>query len=326
MLSSVYSRRIGLATEPSGIECCMRPIVLAIALASMQVPPSGQPRPLVLAHVNVVDVTTGSVRRDYNVTIAGDRIAALEASTQLRRPANAQIIEARGKYLIPGLVDMHVHASDERFLNLFVANGVTSVRLMGGMPLHLNWRKRVDSGEQLGPRLSIASPIVDGPNPVWPGSMVAADARTAKDTVRQIEHGGYDFLKIYNRLPRDTYVALLDEAKAQGLAVAGHVPLTLSAAEASDAGQKSIEHLSGILLAASTQERPLRQESLLAMTGGEAAKGIDSKTRRVLHDINERLLATYDPSRAARLFARLQKNGTLAMSNPDRASFARITR
>lgn len=291
----------------------MRPIVLAIALASImcgQVPPSAQPRRLVLAHVNVVDVTTGSVRRDYNVTMAGDRIAALEASTQLRRPADAQVIDASGKYLIPGLVDMHVHASDERFLNLFVANGVTSVRLMWGMPLHLHWRKRVDSGEQLGPRLSIASPIVDGPNPVWPGSTVVADARTAKDTVRQIKHGGYDFVKVYNRLPRDAYFALLDEAKAQGLAVAGHVPLTLSAAEASDAGQKSIEHLSGILVAASTQEGQLRQESLLAMTGGEAGKGIDSKTRRILHNINERLLATYDPSRAARLFARLQKNGT----------------
>lgn len=166
----------------------MRPIVPAIALASImcgRVPPSGQPRLLVLAHVNVVDVTTGSVRRDYDVTIAGDRIAALEASTQLRRPADAQVIDARGKYLIPGLVDMHVHASDERFLNLFVANGVTSVRLMWGMPLHLNWRKRVDSGEQLGPRLSIASPIVDGltrcgPVPRWWLTLVRRKTRSAR--------------------------------------------------------------------------------------------------------------------------------------------------
>lgn len=291
----------------------MRPIFPAIALASIicgQVPPSRQPRLLVLAHVNVVDVTTGSVRRDYNVTIAGDRIAALEASTQLRGPADAQLIDARGKYLIPGLVDMHVHGSDERFLNLFVANGVTAVRLMWGMPVHLNWRKGIDSGELLGPRLSIASPVVDGPNPVWPGSTVVADARSAKDTVGQIKRGGYDFAKIYNRLPREAYFALLNEAKAQGLAVAGHVPLTLSAAEASDAGQKSIEHLSGILLVASSQEGQLRQQSLSAMTGGEAGKGIDSKTRRILRDMNERLLATYDPSRAAGLFARLAQNGT----------------
>jgi imidazolonepropionase-like amidohydrolase len=291
----------------------MRPIFLVIAVAAIicgQVPPSGQPRLLVLAHVNVVDVTTGSVRRDYNVTIAGDRIAAVEASTQLRGPADAQVIDARGKYLIPGLVDMHVHGSDERFLNLFVANGVTSVRLMWGMPLHLDWRKRSDSGELLGPRLSIASPLVDGPKPVWPGSTVVADARSAKDTVGQIKRGGYDFVKIYSRLPREAYFSLLNDAKAQGLAVAGHVPLTLNAAEASDAGQKSIEHLTGILLAASSQEGQLRQQSLSALTGGEAGEGIDSKTRRILRDLNERLLATYDPSRASRLFARLAKNGT----------------
>jgi imidazolonepropionase-like amidohydrolase len=205
---------------------------------------------------------------------------------------------------------MHVHGSDERFLNLFVANGVTSVRLMWGMPVHLSWRKRIDSGELQGPRLSIASPVVDGPKPVWPGSTVVADARSAKDTVGQVKGGGYDFVKIYNRLPREAYFALLDEAKVQGLAVAGHVPLTLSAAEASDAGQKSIEHLTGILLAASSQERQLRQQSLSALTGGEAGKGIDSKTRRILREMNERLLATYDPSKAAGLFARLAKNGT----------------
>jgi hypothetical protein len=77
-------------------------------------------RLLVLAHVNIVDVTTGSVRRDYNVTMAADRVAALEASTVRSGPADAQVIDARGKYLILGLVDMHVHGSDERFLNLFV--------------------------------------------------------------------------------------------------------------------------------------------------------------------------------------------------------------
>jgi hypothetical protein len=115
--------------------CCMRPLLPAIALASIvwgQVPPSRQPRLLVLAHVNIVDVTTGLVRRDYDVSIARDRIAALKASTPLRASADVRVIDARGKYLIPGLVDMHVHASDERFLNLFVANGVTSVRLMWG--------------------------------------------------------------------------------------------------------------------------------------------------------------------------------------------------
>jgi imidazolonepropionase-like amidohydrolase len=145
---------------------------------------------------------------------------------------------------------------------------------------------------------------------MWPGSTVVADARRARDTVGQIERGGYDFVKVYNRLPREAYFALLDEARSRGLAVAGHVPLTLSAAEASDAGQKSIEHLTGILLAASSQEDQLRQQSVSALTGGEAGRGIDSKARRILRDMNGRLLATYDPVKAAGLSARLAKNGT----------------
>ncbi|HEY9462692.1 MAG TPA: amidohydrolase family protein [Vicinamibacterales bacterium] len=272
--------------------------------------PSAQSRPLVLAHVNVIDVVRGSVRRDSTVTIADGRIIEIAASQRTSAPSQAIVFNATGKYLIPGLADMHVHWYDERFLSLFLANGVTTVRQMSGYPLHGEWRKRIDSGQLAGPRLVIASPIVDGPNPVWAGSLVVDSPETARKTVAAIKRDGYDFVKVYNRLARGAYLSILSEAKAQGFRVAGHIPTAVSAADASDAGQKSIEHLTGILLATSSAETRLRSQSEEALRGGEANTGIDDAARSSLRDISDQLLTTYDARKAEALFRKFAKNNT----------------
>ena len=284
--------------------------VLLIAMVAAGGPIASQSTPLVLTHVNVIDGTGAPIGRDMTVTISDGRIAAIEPSGRARVPQAAQVIDASGKYLIPGLWDMHVHWYDERFLSLFVANGVTGVRQMWGMPLHLAWRNRIDKGELLGPRFSIASPIVDGPNPVWPRSIVVSDEAGARQTVRDVKRMGYDFVKVYNRIPRDAYVALSAEARREGLSVAGHVPMGVGAAEASDAGQKTIEHLDGILYGASSVGKELSQRNVELSKGGEASKGIDPATRTARRALRERLLGTYDVSRASALFATFVKNGT----------------
>src|SRR6187399_2596941 len=209
------------------------------------------PPPVRFRHVNVVDVRDGTVRRDQDVTIRDGRIAAIGAASDRADGSGARTIDATGKFLIPGLADMHVHWYDERYLGLFVANGVTTVRQMWGNPLHLDWRARIEAGRLLGPRFSIASRIVDGPNPVWPESVVVADAAAGTAVVQRVKAGSFDFVKVYNRLPRDAYFAIAQAAKAGGIPFAGHVPDAVSAREASDAGQRSIEHQTGILLAAS---------------------------------------------------------------------------
>jgi len=290
----------------------MRRILLAVVVVCLCHPPrvATQPASLVFSHVNLIDGNGGPVQRDMSVVVSGGRISAIRRAEKASPSPTAQVIDATGKYLIPGLWDMHVHWYDARLLTLFVANGVTGVRQMWGMPLHIGWRDRVAKGELVGPRFAIASAIVDGPNPVWRGSLVVADENSARQAVQRFQRDGYDFVKVYNRLPRDAYFALANEAKLRGLPFAGHVPMAISAAEASDAGQRSIEHLDGILFGASAIGDELRRKNAGVSTGGEASLGIDPARRAARRELREKALATYEPPRAAALFARLAANGT----------------
>jgi imidazolonepropionase-like amidohydrolase len=267
--------------------------------------------PLVLSHVTVVDVSTGSLQRDVDVTVRDGRIAAVEPAARWAAPALGRVVDATGKFLIPGLADMHVHWYNERYLGLFIANGVTRVRQMWGMPMHLEWRKRIEAGELLGPRFSISSPIVDGPHPFWPGSIAVRDAAAAAKVVSTIKNNGYDFVKVYSGLTRDEYFAVMRAARENGLTAAGHVPAAVSAAEAADAGQVSIEHLTNIMISSSTAEahlRPLLVDRMLK--GGDMTKGISAEERAAVRERTEQLLATYDDAKAAALFARLAKDHT----------------
>jgi hypothetical protein len=199
---------------------------------------------------------------------------------------------------------MHVHWYDATYLPLFTANGVTGIRVMWGLPVNLKWRKGLAAGTLRGPRLALAGPIVDGPKPIWLGSTAAGTEAEGRQAVRKTKEGGYDFVKVYDLLPRGVYFAIADEAKKQGLPFAGHVPGAVSAAEASDAGQKSMEHLDGILLACSSQEGELRKRL------SEARKDAANPDRALLRRLNGQLMDTYDAKKAAALFAKLKANGT----------------
>src|SRR4029077_3572824 len=156
-----------------------------------------------------------------------------------------------------GLWDIHVHWYEKDYLPLFIANGVTGVRMMWGTPTHHEWRQQIEAGSLVGPRLLIASTIVDGPKPVWPGSMTASNEAEGRQAVTKAKQEGADFVKVYSFLPREAYFAIADEAKKQGIAFEGHVPVAVSAEEASRAGQKTFEHLIGVLPACSTRSDEL---------------------------------------------------------------------
>jgi len=160
---------------------------------------------------------------------------------------------------------MHVHWYDKDYLPLFTANGVTGLRIMWGYPVHHAWRKAVENGTLLGPRMVIASSLIDGPNPIWPTSTVVRDEAEARDAVRKAKREGADFIKVYTLLSRESFFAIADEAKKQGLPFAGHVPFTVSAADASDAGIKSIEHLTELIQSASSREEEIRKLRLDAI-------------------------------------------------------------
>jgi Amidohydrolase family len=282
-------------------------LLLALpALSSSQ--PTQAPRPLVLAHVTVLDMAGAGARPDMAVLITGDRITGLGPSDGFKVPSGAQVVDATGKFLIPGLWDMHVHWLDKDYLPLFVANGVTGVRIMWGDAMHHEWRRQIEQGTLRGPRLAIGSPIVDGSPPIWPGSTPVKDAAEGRQFVIQQKQQGADFIKVYNRLPRDAYFAIADESKKQGLPFAGHVPDAVSVAEASDAGQRSIEHLTGVLTACSTREEELRKGRDEAWSKGPSGQAVFN--RASARPLNRLMLETFSPEKANALFARFVQNHT----------------
>ena len=281
-------------------------LLLLPALSLAQANKNSSPPAVVFAHATVIDMTGSAARPDMTVVIVGDRITEIGKSDKIKPPKDAMVVDATGKFLIPGLWDMHVHEWDKTlFFPLFIANGITGVRdMFGPLPAIKQWRKEMEEGTTLGPRIVAAGPIVDGPKPIWPGSLAVSNADEGRKAVMTVKEGGSDFVKVYNLLPRDAYFAIADEAKRQGMVFAGHVPTSITAAEASDAGQKSIEHLTGILLACSAKEDEIRKEVEARRQGGMA-----SLITSFISD-QAKALDSFDDKKAAALYARFVKNKT----------------
>jgi amidohydrolase family protein len=259
--------------------------------------------PLALTHVTVIDATGSPAQPDMTVVIDGGRIAAVGKSAEMSVPDGAQVVDATGKFLIPGLVDMHVHTAwDPYFVRpLMLANGVTSVRDMFAYDFSAIQQRRRDvaEGKLLGPRILAAGPIVDGPEGPWPGAITVRNAEEAHAAVDTIKGKGYDFVKVYSSLDRETYFAIAGEAKKEGIPFAGHVPDAVPDSEASNAGQKSIEHLLGISLACSTREEELR--TTLANP---------KNSPRTFFAEQKAELDSFSKENADALFALFRKNGT----------------
>jgi len=269
------------------------------------VDPGSEGRPLAILHVSVVDVLSGNIEPDMAVLVSGQEIREVEPSKSVHVPRQAHVIDARGKYLIPGLWDMHVHSLwnaklPATYVPLFLANGVTGVREMGGpMPAvdQVRWRNELASGAVVGPRMVVAGPFVDGPHPIWPGSIKVATADDGKRAVDSLKAAGVDFVKVYTTVPRPAYFGIAEEAKNDGIPFVGHVPLVIGVDEASNAGQKSIEHLAqgGILLYCSSKSAELIADLMTGMNSNQ---------------LNDQMVDTYDPARAATLFSLFVKNDT----------------
>jgi imidazolonepropionase-like amidohydrolase len=201
-------------------------------------------RPLVLAHVTVIDATGAAPQKDMTVVIIGNRITALGGAKQVRIPKGAEVVAATNKFLIPGLWDMHVHLSwtTASALPVLVANGVTGVRDMGGRLSEIDeWRTKIAAGLLVGPRIVRAGPQLNGQK-FNPYQIMTGNPDGTRGIVRALKEVGVDFIKVHRRLPRDSYFAAIDEAKRQGLTLVGHIPMTVTPEEASDAGQATIEH------------------------------------------------------------------------------------
>jgi imidazolonepropionase-like amidohydrolase len=254
---------------------------------------------LVIDDVTVIDVTGGPPQTHRSVIVHGKRILGVVGPEEREKTRRIQavFIDGKGRFLIPGLWDMHVHMvfgnwfphGKEITVPLFIANGITGVRDMGDeLEVLQQWRTEISAGEMIGPRIVMSGPMLDGPQPRFPSSIAIKTPEDGRRAVDDLKQKGADFIKLQSLVPRDAVFAIADEAKKQGITFVGHVPDSVRASEMSNAGQKSFEHLIGIFEGAS----PLEDEFI---------KGPKSESK---------FLSTYDPKRAAALFAVLAKNQT----------------
>jgi imidazolonepropionase-like amidohydrolase len=270
---------------------------------------------LAITHVTVIDGTGAPAQPDMTVLIERGRISAVTPSSSASIPRRTALLDAREKYLIPGLSDMHVHltaagepgGSREFMIPLLLANGITSVRDMGGyLESLLPLSKEIAAGARLGPRIYLAGPYLDGDPPSFQPSLVVTNVTQAVQDVHDLLRRGVDFIKVQSRLSRDVYFAIAAICKQEHVSFAGHVPDRVTAAEASAAGQRSIEHLTGVLRGCSTDEPKLMHEQFLPAAGEE--KGLSSDTRQSDWDLE--LWTSFSEARAHALLTEFVANGT----------------
>ncbi|HEX4682066.1 MAG TPA: amidohydrolase family protein [Gemmatimonadaceae bacterium] len=206
---------------------------------------------IAVTHVTAIDVEHARERPDVTVVIDGQRITAVGPARSVRVPAGTRIVDGRGKWLIPGLWDMHVHLAvptGRALLPLYVANGVTGVRDMGGdLTTIRSWQREIDAGGPLvGPWIIAAGPYLEGHDSPIAHIEVHTpdDARRAVDSLAALH---VDFVKVHSALPRETFFAAAREARTRHLALAGHLSRNVTVEEASDSGQRSLEHLLGFV-------------------------------------------------------------------------------
>ncbi len=228
-------------------------VVLLIALGCTLLQGAAQPAPVTLIRrASVVDVADGRILRDHAVLVRGDRIERVgpDALVSVDASPAAIRIDAGGRYLIPGLWDMHVHALWDPIVTTTVlpsllTQGITGVRDMGGtLDVLALVRAQLAAGTLRTPQIVSAGPILDGPAPVDPSVSIAVTTEAdAVAAVGRLAHAHVDFIKVYTLLPASAFRAVMAEASRRGLRVSGHVPADISPIEAAEAGMQSIEHM-----------------------------------------------------------------------------------
>ena len=229
-------------------------------------------RILVIENISIIDAVSASAQPNKTVVIVNNRIKEIGKKGKVSVPKNAKIINGKGKFLIPGLWDSHVHLTSKKaYLPLFVANGVTSVREMGGDFQELKqMREQVAQGTVLGPRIKTAGTIIENEKWLkWALDMSKKDGdhkahkslskrigisspEHSKEVIKKLAEDGVDLIKIRNAASSETFLAIVAEAKKYGLPVAAHAPQMDLANASADLG--SIEHIETVSFAMQKQE------------------------------------------------------------------------
>ena len=242
-------------------------------LVALPVPPPLTPKPspssLVVTNVGVVDLDAGLVLPGRAVRIEDGRITAIQEHDSAASPESAETVDGTGRFLIPGLWDMHAHhgsaLSPQLSMPLFIATGVTSIRDLGGGPSlqqKREWSSQIRAGELLGPRIKGQT-----------GQIITrlASVDAARDRVARTDEG--EFLKVYNQLLPEPYFALLKAAGERGIPVVGHRPRAVAAIDAARAGHRSFEHARLFLFECFPGAADLRERYRARYTGQSSSSG-----------------------------------------------------
>lgn len=250
----------------------MLPLQLAThALGAQSLPAQASPADsvLVIRHATILSLTEAAPvwLENHSVVIRSDMIGWVGPDSSLSVPAGARMVDATDRFLMPGLIDMHVHTA-EADLPLFLANGVTGIRELNGSPAHLAMRERIAAGDLPGPRMYVSSPLLTGQS--WPvRHVIVPDADSARSLLAAMPP--YDFLKIYDGLSQPTYASILEVARARRIPVTGHIPEAVGFAGVLAAGQ-DLEHVEKIVWATVGHDPdPARIPDIVAMI---AAAGV----------------------------------------------------
>jgi imidazolonepropionase-like amidohydrolase len=217
---------------------------------------------LAILNTTVLPMTKGvAALPGQSVLVKGDRITAVGPAETISIPASARRVDGRGKFVLPGLADMHVHLEyfdTPDILSLFVVNGVTTVRNMDGRPQILEWKRQAAQNRLLAPRIATAGPLLDGRPPVRPDNTIVDGEADARAAVRAQAKAGYDFIKVYSALSAESFRAIIETARNERLAVAGHVPRAVGLDAFLAAGGASIEHLADYASAIEADDSPFK--------------------------------------------------------------------
>ena len=257
---------------------------------------------VLIRHAAVVDVQHARIVPDQAVAIVGNTIRALGSDSSLSHKfAAPRTIDATGKFVMPGLWDMHVHfggdqliEENKNLLPLYVAFGVTTVRDCSEdiSPSVLEWRSAVAEGRLLGPTIYTAGPKLEGYKPIWKGTIEVGTPAEVDAALDRLQGMKVDFVKITdNTLKPDIFLYAVKAAKARGLKTSAHTPYALTIEEAVRTGLNSIEHIDYLIKAGSPQE---------------ASIGADYAAKKLTYgEASDRFVETFDPTYAAQEYRRL---------------------
>jgi hypothetical protein len=277
-------------------------VLLLAAVALLPLPGQAQEVLVVISGVDIIDPRDGTVLPDHSIVIDGDRILDVLPDGDREIPGGAVVFRADGKWVIPGLWDVHTHIQYpdevEAFFPLLIANGVLGIRDVGGL-----YPPQFDSVSALQPR---APHVVAAGGGIDTRSELTR-AEAGELVARRAERGA-DFIKVFSDLPRSTFLHVMAEADAQGLSVVGHVPIDVGVDEASDRGFRTMEHLLEILVTISPSEEQVRSDRRAALLDANLSRG-EYVFELALTPLEE-LLATRDTVREEALYRLLARNQT----------------